>query len=442
MDQRVSHSSDGAAAGERTFADARWNEPARTDATDVLDNGRRSSRRRLTIIVAVLIALALAGYIIWKMMAGGEAAKKEDGTADNIPTVTVMQPGTTTVERTINATGTLAARREMPVGIAGEGGQIARVLVEPGQWVGQGQVLATIDRQVQAQQLESLAAQIRVAQADANLAQADLNRAQQLVANGFVSKADLDRRTATRDAANARLSVARAQLSEAQARTRRLDIRAPAAGLILTRQVEPGQVVSAGSGPLFRMARGGEMELMAEMSETDLLGVSVGTRAIVTPVGTDLKVAGQVWQVSPVVNPQTRQGTARIAVPYSTALRPGGFASATLIAGAANAPLLPETAVQSDDKGNFVYIVGTDNKVVRRDVKVGSVSDAGLPIIGGLDGTEKIVVSAGAFLNPGDAVKPVLQKTAGASAAAPAPAATPPAAPAKAAAAPAKAAAQ
>src|SRR3546814_10799959 len=74
--------------------------------------------------------------------------------------------------------------------------------------------------------------------------------------------------TATRDAAVARVNVAKASLAETQARNGRLDIRAPAAGLVLTRDVEPGQIVSAGSGVLFRVALGGQMEMQAKLAES------------------------------------------------------------------------------------------------------------------------------------------------------------------------------
>ena len=373
----------------------------------VIDDGTAGKKRRRLIAAVVLIAALLFGawYAFGRKdaAAAGEAAAK--GEDESLPTVTVIVPGRENVTRVISANGALAARREMPVGVAGEGGQIVRVLVEPGQWVGAGQVLATIDRQVQTQQLGSLSAQIRVAQADAKLAQTELERAQALAGRGFVSKADIDRKTATRDAASARVRVAQATLSEAQARTGRLDIRAPAAGLVLTRNVEPGQVVSAGSGVLFRMARGGEMELLAQLSEADLAAIPVGTRATVRPVGSDESFAGQVWQVSPVIDPATRQGTARIALAYSPALRPGGFAAAELTSGHATLPLLPESAVQSDAQGNYVMVVGADGKIARRDVKVGSVSDRGLSITTGLDGTERVVLSAGAFLTPGERVK-------------------------------------
>ena len=373
------------------------------------DNRRK---RMLTIAAVALIAVVLIG--VWYAFTHGRsdsAATAGGAGAQTIPNVTVMIPGRVSVDAAIAANGTIAARREMPVGIAGEGGQVVRVLVEPGQWVGAGQTLAIIDRSVQAQQAASLSASIRVAQADADLAQSELDRAQALVGRGFISKADLDRKRATRDSANARVRVAQAQYREAVARNGRLNIVAPDAGLVLTRQVEPGQVVGAGSGVLFRMAKGGEMEMLAQMAEADLQRIKVGTRATVTPVGTSLKIAGQVWQKSPIINMDTRQGTVRIAVPYSEALRPGGFADARLVSGTAEAPLLPESAVQSGPQGNFVLIVGKDDKIERRTITVGTVTDGGVSIATGLAGNEKVVVLAGAFLNPGDKVKPVLQKS-------------------------------
>src|SRR3546814_6148132 len=96
----------------------------------------------------------------------------------------------------------------MPVGVVGEGGRVVSVSVEQGQWVRAGQVLASIDRSVQSQQARAQAAQVEVARADAQLAQSNLDRALQLVERGFISKADVDRLTATRDAARARVEVA------------------------------------------------------------------------------------------------------------------------------------------------------------------------------------------------------------------------------------------
>ncbi|MBA4046024.1 MAG: efflux RND transporter periplasmic adaptor subunit [Erythrobacter sp.] len=348
------------------------------------------------------LLLAIAAYFAF---AGGEPTAVADDNSQ-APTVTVITPGKTTVAGEIAAPGSLAARRPMPVGVVGEGGQVVRVTVDAGDWVQQGQVLAVIDRSVQVQQAEAQSAQIEVARADANLAQANLDRALQLVARGFVSKADVDRLTATRDAAVARVKVAQAQLGEQRARNQRLNILAPASGYVLQRNVEPGQTVGAGSTALFTIASGGEMEMLAQVSEEQLAGLSVGVNANITPTGSEKSYTGQVWQLSPVIDAATRQGIVRIALAFDPGLRPGGFATARINSGSFTATVLPESAVLADDEGSFVYIVDKDNKAVRRAVKTGAVTEQGIAITGGLSGTERVVLRAGGFLNPGETVNP------------------------------------
>lgn len=376
--------------------------------SDFAADTRRQRRKIILIAAAVLL---VAAVIASRFIGGGDEAANSAQTARQAPRVTIIVPGAQEVQSTISATGSLAARREMPVGAVGEGGMVTRVLVDAGSWVRAGQVLATVDRQVQTQQSEALSAQIRVAEADARLAQNELDRAKTLADRGFISKADIDRKTAQRDAAAARLNVVRAQFGENRARIGRLDIRAPASGLLLSRNVEPGQVVGGGSGVLFRIAKDGEMEMRAQLAEADLAKLRVGDSAKVTPVGTTTAFTGRIWQMPPVIDPNSRQGMVRIALSYDPAIRPGGFASAALNSGTAKVPLLPESAVQSDDKGNYVYVVDQNNKVIRRAVKVGDVSDAGITIMSGLTGSERVVMSAGAFLNEGESVIPVPYKS-------------------------------
>lgn len=362
----------------------------------------RRSRRRLIIGAVAVLAIIVA---IWFLTRG----PAEDGTATpakQVPVVSVVTPGRGTVAGQINATGTLAARRALPVGIPGEGGQIVSVQVEPGQWVGQGQILAVIDRSVQVQQQASQAAQIQVARANADLAESNYQRALKLVDKGFISKADVDRLRATRDSAYAQVRVAGAQLGVLRAQSARLNVVAPAAGLVLERRVEPGQVVSAGSGVLFSIAKGGEMELLAQVGEIDLAKLSAGVSAEVIPVGSEKTFTGQIWQVSPIIDAQSRQGTARVALAYAPELRPGGFASAVIKAGSVVAPLLPESAILTDERGRYVYVVDANNKAQRRAVKTGLVTGQGIAVTEGLNGTERVVLRAGGFLNPGDTVKP------------------------------------
>ena len=368
----------------------------------------RKSILIFALIAALLIAAATGYYFYTKSQTSAAVADTND--AAKAQNVTVISPGSDTVAKTINATGTIAARQDTPVGVVGDGGQVAQVFVHAGDWVKQGQTLLSIERSVQMQQALALDAQIGVARADLQLAENELNRALQLVDRGFISKADVDRRTATRIVARARVNVAQAQYGEAQARTAKLDIRAPISGYVLERRVEPGQTVSAGSGILFRIAKGGEMELQALLSENDLASVSQGISATVTPVGSTQAFTGQIWQVAPTIDAQSRQGIARIALPFDRALRPGGFASVVIQSGVTTSPILPESAIQNDKNGSFVYIVDGNSKVVRREVKVGDVIENGIPVLAGLDGTEKIVLFAGAFLNVGEKVNAVMQK--------------------------------
>ena len=107
-----------------------------------------------------------------------------------------------------------------------------------------------------------------------------------------------------------------------------------------------------------------------------------------------------------MIDPQTRLGQVRVSVPYDTSMRPGGFAEAKIGAGSTTAPLLPQSAVLSDDKGNYVYIVNARNEVERRNITIGEVGENGVTIASGLSGSEAVVLSAGPFLNPGQKVKP------------------------------------
>ena len=169
-------------------------------------------------------------------------------------------------------------------------------------------------------------------------------------------------------------------------------------------------MVSAGSGALFRIAQGGAMELLAQLSESDLASLNIGAPAVVTPVGTDRKFNGQVWQISPVINEQNRQGIARVALAYDPALRPGGFANVDIVAGSQEAPVLPESAILNDERGSYVYVVGGNNKVERRAVQTGPVTPQGIAVTGGLSGRENVVLRAGGFLNPGETVRPQRQR--------------------------------
>ena len=385
----------------------------RDETIVVVDGARRRRNLILAALVGVLV-LALAYYFLGRSSGpatteAAAAGKAGGGGGRQAPTVTVLVPGRSQVAKIITASGALAARRDQPIGAAGQGGRVTAVFVEAGTWVRAGQTLATVDRSVQVQQTAQLAASVDSARANAALTQNEYDRSAALVGRGFVSKADLDRKRAARDQANAQVRVAQASLNATRAGVGLLDIRAPTAGLILQRNLEVGQVIGPGSQALFRLARGGEMEMRAALSQQDLAAVRVGQPASVTPIGAATSVTGAIALISPVIDPTSRQGEVRIAIPYGPGIRPGGFAEARISAGATTTPLLPQSAVLADDEGNYVYIVNPKNEAERRAVKVGLVDDSGVSIVAGLTGQEMVVLSAGPFLNPGQKINPKRQ---------------------------------
>ena len=384
----------------------------RLDVTEDDAAGVRTGRRRKWIIAAVVVlAVAIAALVI--LRGQSDDAAPPAGTPDaasTAPRVTVIVPQNEDVAGNVRVTGSIAATRDSPVGVQGSGGKVVSVTVKEGDYVRKGQVLARIDSSVQVQQVAQLRGSVEQARADLKLAESNLERAQALTERGFISTADIEQRQATRDSAAARVTVATAQLRGAEAQLSQLSVTAPEAGLILTRSVEAGQVVGPGSGALFRIAQGGRMELRAVVAEQDLARIDVGMGAAISVVGSDDVHRGTVTMVDPIIDPQSRQGQARIAVAAADGIRPGAFATATIETGSTSRPVLPESAVLGDVGDSYVYVVKPDQTVVRQTVTVGSVSNRGVVIESGLQGGERVVESAGAFLNEGDKIEPVRRK--------------------------------
>ena len=345
------------------------------------------------VAVAVLI-------IAWRH------ARNHGPQAPDLPLVSVRVPGQSSYDLTVHFTGAIIARYDVPIGVEGEGGRVLAVLVEAGDVVRKGQVLAKLNTSVIAPQVASLRAAVEQARADAELATADYQRAQKIADSvGALSKEEVERRRTLASTTAARVRTSEAQLAEAEARLRRTDIVAPEDGRVLTRSAEIGQAVTAGSPALFRMARGGEVEMKALVAEQDLPRLAVEQNVTVTVTGVAQSFAGKVRLLGAVIDPQTRLAEVRISLPKDPQLRPGAFARGTAVVGHDERPLVPQTALLSDDRGSFVLVVGADDHVMRRGVRYGDAQPGGVAILEGLTGDERVVATAGAFLKDGEQVR-------------------------------------
>ena len=387
------------------FESAKWRrnslESGETDEVIVV---RRRRNRIIMIVVAALVLIAAAFFMFGMGGSSDKTAVKVAAGGGNdkgaAPGVTVIVPGHQQVARLINATGTLGARRDMPVGIAGEGAG-SSASGRAGHVGRRGPDLAVIDRSVQAQESAQLAAQIEVSRADARLAQAGARARQALVSRGFVSKADVERRMAARDAANARVRVAPGQsrapaapASDGSTCARRPRSRArPQCRARPDRQRRLGR-------PLPRRQRRRNGDLLARLPETDLAQLRTGVPASVTRSDRREAIRERSGRSRRSSIPRPARASPESRSPTTATSGPAASRRPRFARARWRSPLLPESAVQSDDKGNFVYIVDQKNEVVRRPVRIGDVSSAGVAIVEGLNGTERVGLSAGAFLNP------------------------------------------
>ena len=252
-------------------------------------------------------------------------------------------------------------------------------------------------------QQEALAAQ---AEANALQAEEQAARVKDLDNQGVVSQEAIDQRRFQAKAARATANAQAAMLTEIRTRNAKLSVTAPVAGLVLEKNVRPGDMSAAGGAtPWFRIARDGEIELAAQLSETDLAKLAVGQRAQVTlPSGA--VVAGTIRLISPQVDPQTKLGVVRVHLPVQRDIRAGGFARAVFTDASGVVLAAPETAMRYDADGAAVMTVGADNRVHRALVQTGLRGGGWVQLIKGPPAGTRIIQNAAAFFLDGDLIKP------------------------------------
>ena len=349
-------------------------------------------------LTATLALLAACG--------GGkeDAAKKaQQEQASAGQTVTAATATLASLRRKVSASGSVSAWEEVPVGAETGGLAAVGLFVDEGSYVRQGQPLVQMNDVLLRAQLRQQQASVQTAEANVARDDAALSRAQQLKEKGFLSQASLDTSLANQRASAANLASARASLSETQTRLSQATIRAPVSGLIISRSVTKGQIISAGT-ELFRMVRDGRLELDAQVPETELPLVRAGQGAVVTSGQANGPVSGSVRIVTPQVDAQTRLGIARVSLSAGSGLRPGMFARAEIDVGDAPALSIPASAVVFREGKPGVYLIAANNTVRFTPVTTGERSGQMVVIASGLQAGARVVVQGAGFLGDGDHV--------------------------------------
>jgi HlyD family secretion protein len=354
--------------------------------------------------------------------------------AEILPAITVSTVEKRQLTDVVLASGLIAAVDEVQVAPLIEGQQIETVLVDVGDKVTQGQVLARLSPSTLELQKSQLIAQVaaaraQVAQAEAGLVEAQSTadeanrvneRAKALRAQGTASQAAADQSAAAATSANAGVLVATQQLESAKAnqtlaeaqeanielQLERTEVKAPVSGEITARNARIGAIASAAGQPMFTIIRDGALELRADVAERDVMRLQPGQTANLALSGASGGLTGTVRLVEPIIDPTSRLGRVRIALPVESPVRAGMFAEATILIASKETVALPVTAVGSSDGESTVMVVKAG--VVDRVVITTGIRDGGwVEVLSGLTPGDTVVTKAGAFVRPGDKINPI-----------------------------------
>ncbi len=358
----------------------------------------RNNRFRLALAATALGLGTLA-------LASTEAVKS------NAPkpalSVAAIQARVQTWSQTLSATGSLAAWREVQVGTEASGQRIERVLVDVGQRVRRGELLAQLASASLDADLVATRASLAEAVASAKEIAASAARVKSLAGTEAVSAQQLDQSAAQDAAAQARVASLKARVRADELRLAHTRVVAPVDGVITERDAVEGALPQPGQA-LFRLIREGRLEWRADVPATDLAQLAPGQRVRVTPAGGE-PVEGKVRMVAPTVDAATRNGRVMVDLQPSPQARAGMFARGEFVLGQGDVLTLPQTAVLLRDGFAYVFKIEASNKVKQVKVAVGRRQADRVEIRSGLGSTDRVVAQGVGFLADGDTVKVTAQ---------------------------------
>ena len=355
-----------------------------------------------TLALAAILVLGSTAALLYT----GTSRAADEAPADTARpalTVSTAQPQRGAVPLRLAANGNVAAWQEASIGAEGNGLRLDAVLVNVGDVVKAGQVLARFSPEAVQADVAQARASLLEAQAVAAEATDNAERARSLQATGALSQQQIQQFTTAGQTAQARVAVARALLQAQELRLQHTQVRAPDSGVISARTATVGAVVGAGT-ELFRMVRKGRLEWRAEVTATELARIQPGAKARITGAsGTTIE--GTVRMVAPTVDPQTRNALVYVDLPPTTDFRAGMFARGEFALGSTDALTIPQEALVVRDGFSYVFVLGPQQRVQQRKVQTGRRIADRVEILSGLEADQSVAVRGAGFLNDGDLVR-------------------------------------
>jgi RND family efflux transporter MFP subunit len=318
-------------------------------------------------------------------------------------TVSTAQPQRSSLPLRLAANGNVAAWQEASIGAESNGLRLDEVLVNVGDVVKAGQVLARFASEMVQADVAQARASLLEAPAVAAEAAANAERARSLQTTGALSQQQIQQFTTAAQTAQARVESARALLQTQELRLRHTQVRAPDSGIISARTATVGAVLGTGT-ELFRMVRKGRLEWRAEVTSTELARIQPGAKTRIT-AASGAMAEGTVRMVAPTVDPQTRNALVYVDLPPKTDFRAGMFARGEFALGSSDALTVPQEALVVRDGFTYVFVVGPQQRVQQRKVQTGRRIADRVEILSGLEADTSVAVRGAGFLNDGDLVR-------------------------------------
>jgi HlyD family secretion protein len=352
-----------------------------------------------------------------------------------LPTVTVFAAATGSVKEQIIVNGTLVPRTEVMVVSEIEGLAVQQIMVDEGDVVQEGQVLAKLNRVTLEVQMAQNKAQIAranagIAQARSGITQSEatkterdraLGRIRLLKKQGFATNAQMDQGESGAAVAEAQVQSSIKAVDVAVAdkealmaaredlewRMTRTEVKAPVAGTISRKGARVGMIASGASvEALFRIIANGDVELEADVADNAMPKLAIGQKVAVTLAGSTVAVQGDIRLIRPEIDPQSRLGKVRVRLPRDASVILGASARGLIDTGAGEGVLLPLSAIGFGKDRAIIQVV-EGNTVRIRTVELGVIGEDRAEVRSGVKAGELVVTRAGTFLKDGDKVRAV-----------------------------------
>ena len=377
-------------------------------------------------LLPVLAAVLIIGVLLGKYWGGSDKAATDESpvssrtssdgatasatsTEQAVLSVEAVSPSQDDIGNTLSADGTIDAKDTANVSAKVNGVAIERILVEEGDRVKEGQVLAIFDTDAMEQQV--LQAEADVAEAEATLANAsaDAARVLPLIDIDAISKQEADRYRTAKLQAQAALQASKARLSTQRLSVDNATVVAPVSGVISEKMAEVGMV--AGGEPLFTIIKGGILEWRADIDPKLVGEVSVGTPVRVSLPDGDT-VMGKVSRIAPTAD-NNRQITIYASLAANAKVRAGMYQTGEFLLGSASTQTVPNSAIVSNDGYDYVMLVTnvttqdgqTMGRIKQQRVTLGERLGENVAVLEPLPSDSQIVKQGGSFLNDGDLVR-------------------------------------